>query len=121
MLSFRPIRTNPVRARNAASGKSGSSRRTPEILRIEMMSVGECLTDALKIERKFGNIDTTEVGDEALREWKERRRAVERQVEEYALAVARWRRSLEEDLAKYPGAHVSAHRDTARNPVACLA
>jgi hypothetical protein len=67
-----------------------------EIRRREMMAAGERLIDVLGIEQELLEIHISLTEDEALLNWQECRRTVDRLTEDYAWAVAKWRESGEE-------------------------
>ena len=65
---------------------------TAEIMRKEMVAIGEMLSNGLALEHELTQLVTDHPSDENLVErWKESRRTVERLAGEYARAVERYR------------------------------
>jgi hypothetical protein len=76
---------------------------TAEILRKEMLAIGEMLSNGLALEHELTQLVTDHPSDENLTErWKESRRAVERLAGDYATAVKRYRQSVETEARQPP-------------------
>lgn len=74
---------------------------TAEILRKEMLAIGEMLSNALALEHELTQLVTDHPTDENLVErWKESRRAVERLAGDYARAVERYRQTVGAEAAR---------------------
>jgi hypothetical protein len=76
---------------------------TAEILRKEMLAIGEMLSNGLGLEQELTQLVTDHPGDENLVErWKESRRSVERLAGDYAKAVERYRQLVETEARLPP-------------------
>jgi hypothetical protein len=76
---------------------------TAEILRKEMLAIGEMLSNGLGLEHELAQLVTDHPSDQNLIErWKESRRAVERLAEDYAKAVERYRQFVESEARLPP-------------------
>lgn len=79
-------------ATKARSPVSTASRS--ECLRREMMAAGDLLIEALRLEAAVSNVDATQNGDEALEQYRWRRKTMEVRAQDYVAAVARWRQDV---------------------------
>jgi hypothetical protein len=76
---------------------------TAEILRKQMLAIGEMLSNGLALEHELTQLVTDHPSDENLVErWKESRRSVERLAADYAKAVERYRQSVESEARLPP-------------------
>jgi len=95
-----------ARTWNAVAVKLRSTARpagVAEVRRRRMMAAGERLIDALKIEKELLDIHMSLTEDEALLDWKESRRTVERLAEDYDWTVAQWREAAGVTAEAEPG------------------
>jgi hypothetical protein len=114
VFRFRQPGAKPLPAGNTAFGRPGLSRRTLEILRIEMIATGQWLNDVLEVEQTLRWVHPAHANEEALAALKECRKTVDRLADDYASAAARWRGALAVELANQQGERIPVLRGRGR-------